>query len=40
MDSPGMIVFTTGYDDSIEAKDSIPTARRPRYISVTRCTSF
>jgi hypothetical protein len=39
-DVPGIAVFMTDYDNSIEAKDSTQTAKRPRYITVTRYMSF
>jgi hypothetical protein len=38
-DIPGIAVFMTDYDNSIEAKDSTQTAKRPRYITVTRYMS-
>jgi hypothetical protein len=38
-DLPGIAVFMTDYNNSIEAKDSTPTAKRPRYITVTHYMS-
>jgi hypothetical protein len=38
-DLRGIAVFMTDYDNFIEAKDSTQTAKRPRYITVTRYMS-